>query len=846
MSQDSSVLPPAAMPRRESGGAAQRILLILSVGLTLVLGVLLVGQRAGWSLDTPQVVGLGPRSGARDVGGKEPVVVSFNMPMDQAAAQAALHVQPSTEGTFAWDGPTMIWTPKVGYQRGTTYTVELGTEARSPLFRPVAAPAQTTFRTAGLPSVYRTVPPADATDVVTGTTITIQFSQPMIALTALESQPQVGDKITIAPAPAGQWRWLGTTALGFYPDGGLRPATRYTVTVHKTFTDLAGGELERDVTWSFSTPRPQVVSASPVDQEAYIKPTDPLVVRFNQAVDHAAAEAALKIEPAIAGTAAWSPASDVLTYTPGSKLPLSTAYRATVSGVRPALGELAQTEVYSWTFRTTPQGRILSTVPAEGETLIDNLRISVSAPLSATSKELQAAVHLSPTVKGLNVYSYDNNTTLSIYGPFAPSTSYTLTIDSTLHDITGATVPGMTLHFKTMPLKPFAYLLDQNGVSTFYAGAPTRVYLDVVNVSQVRMALYHLSSGDTVRYLTGNDQERQIFTPPGQPVRTWDLPVDRTPNRRQGLRPTLSLDGASDRLPPGFYLAEVTSPEGGASRSVLVVGRTALTLKTSAQEYWVWAVDMGTGQPLSGRRIQAVRANGQVLGTATTGADGLAQIPGAVVDKSNTPLALMEDGGDVALVTANWNNGIAPYNYDFPTYGLSGDTQGALYTERPIYRPGQTVYFKGLLRADDDGRYSLPAVKQVGIVINDRDGNPVYSQTLALGAFGTFSGEYTLATAAPLGDYSINTSTENIYLHGGFSVQEYRKPEYLVDVTAAQPSVINGESIQATAQATYFFGGPVAGAQVAERVYSTDYQFNWTAPDRRGNTHTRAPDNVSQ
>ncbi len=834
MSQDSSVLPPAAVPRNGESHAAQRVLLILSLVLTAVLGVLLVGQRAGWSLDTPQVVGLGPRSGARDVGGKEPVVVSFNMPMDQGAAQAALQVQPPTEGEFAWDGTTMIWTPKVGYQRGTTYTVALGTGARTPLFRTVAAGAQTTFRTAGLPSVYRTVPPADATDVVTGTTITIQFSQPMIALTALDSQPAVGDKITIDPAPAGQWRWLGTTALGFYANGGLHPATQYTVKVRKTFTDLAGGQLERDVSWSFSTPRPQVVSADPADQEAYMKPTDPVVVRFNQAVDHANAEAGLKLTPPIAGTAQWSPASDVLTYTPGSKLPLSTPYQGSVSGVRPAVGDLAQTEVYTWTFRTTPQGRIVSTRPTDRQTLAsdDNLRVQYSAPLSVTSKELQAAVHLSPTVKGLSVYPYDNNTNLSFYGPLAPSTNYTLTIDSTLHDITGAVLPGMTLHFHTPPLRPFAYLLDQNGISTFYAGAPTRVYLDVVNVSRVSMALYRMSSSEAMRYLNADEQGRQIFAPSGGPVRTWDLPVDRTPNRRQGLRPTLSLDGASDRLPSGFYLAQVTSPEGDPSRTVLVVGRTALTLKISAKEYWVWAVDEGTGQPLSGRRIQLVYGEGQVVSTATTGTDGLARLD-VLGDQEGTLLALMEDGGDVALASPAWNNGISSYNYDFPTYGLSGDTQGAIYTERPLYRPGQTVYFKGLVRADDDGRYSLPADKQVGIIINDRDSNQVYSQTLALDSFGTFSGEYTLGTAAPLGEYAISTNSESIHLYSSFSVQEYRKPEYLVDVTAAQPSVINGDPIHATAQASYFFGGPVAGAQVTERVYSSDYYFQWAAPDEQ-------------
>ena len=61
---------------------------------------------------------------------------------------------------------------------------------------------------------------------------------------------------------------------------------------------------------------------------------------------------------------------------------------------------------------------------------------------------------------------------MSIYAPLAPSTDYTLTVDGTLPDRTGALVPGTTIHFRSAPLPPFAYLLNQSGVSTFYASAP--------------------------------------------------------------------------------------------------------------------------------------------------------------------------------------------------------------------------------------------------------------------------------------------------------------------------------------------------------------------------------------
>ncbi len=59
-----------------------------------------------------------------------------------------------------------------------------------------------------------------------------------------------------------------------------------------------------------------------------------------------------------------------------------------------------------------------------------------------------------------------------------------------------------------------------------------------------------------------------------------------------------------------------------------------------------------------------------------------------------------------------WDEGINPWDFSVESEFWASDYQGYLYTDRPIYRPGQTVYFKGILRADDDANYSLPAERQ--------------------------------------------------------------------------------------------------------------------------------------
>ncbi len=799
-------------------------------------------QQAGWSADAPVVLGISPPPGTRGVAGDAPISIAFNVPMDTASVEASLRVDPPTAGTGHWEGFTYVWQPQPGYRRGLTYTVALDTGARSPLFRALSAPISTTFETAGLPSLYRSVPPAGAANVPTDTMVTLQFSRPMVALSTLDSAPDPSSHVRITPDAGGHWQWLGSTTLA-YRAPGLRPATRYAVAVDHTLADNSGGTLDQDYQVSFSTLQPAVFATQPETNTQFVGLHDPVVVHFNQPVDRASAESGMALRPdaggaALAGTFAWAADSRVFTYTAETALPSDTLLRGTLRDVRPAQGDLAMDPAYTWTFRTTPPARAVEMQPADGATDVTaghEILVRYSAPLSNTQAELLAGVRIDPAVGNVGAYSYDDGTTLNLFASLAPSTAYTITVGAGggYRGRDGQPVPAVTWHFRTVRTPPDARVLSSDNLVSYYAGQPTRVFLRAVNVDGfLRMRLWKLSGDELSSYLQLASDKRAQYQPQTAVARTWDIPVNYDLNRVLSLDPVVALDAQADRLPPGLYYLRVSTPQtanspGTINGTALIVGNAGLIMKQGDHDMWVWAVDMATGRPLAGRTIQ-IRTQGQAPVTAQTGADGLAHATIPWDRYKGDPLALLNDGTDAGVVAASWNQTIGPWNFDLTIPNRRANDGAALYTDRAIYRPGQTVYFKGIARSDDDGRYALPG-SPVTVHLDDPQGHTVYSTTLPLSPFGTFAGQYTLPDYAALGGYYLacRCRSDGGGPSTGLAVQEYRKPEYAVTVTTGRTSYVAGDVITGTARADYFFGGPVAGAQVTTRLLSQDYYFTW-------------------
>ncbi|HKV24646.1 MAG TPA: alpha-2-macroglobulin family protein [Candidatus Acidoferrum sp.] len=269
-------------------------------------------------------------------------------------------------------------------------------------------------------------------------------------------------------------------------------------------------------------------------------------------------------------------------------------------------------------------------------------------------------------------------------------------------------------------------------------------------------------------------------------------------------------------LGKGVYLVEATDGQLRAY-TILIVSELGLVTKTTEGQVLTFAADRRTGAPISGADVR-IWADQKEKAHLKSDADGLAHTAIPRAQYQDVRVLAVHDN-DVALVT--------PYSYNLSS-NPAQDWSGYVYTDRPVYRPTHTVHFKAILRMRDGERFQVPAGEQVQVLIEDPDSKPVLQSTLPISAYGTVHGDLDLSAAAALGYYSISINGpggQRYPINSGFYVEEYKKPEYEVKVTPTTSRVLQGNFIEATIEAKYYFGEPVAGADVKYVVHTSPF---WT------------------
>ena len=182
----------------------------------------------------------------------------------------------------------------------------------------------TSFHTKVPPSVVTIAP--QGSGIVPGSTssVSITFKNPM------DQAQDLAHFVQITPALAGSWQWKSATEGVYTLTNPLATNTAYAVTVSKGLKDVTQGFLTDDTSQSFHTIAPVAVAGiSPNGGGVSVGAA--IHVTFDQVVDHASAEKAFSVSPALQGSISWS--GSTLTYTPSS-LSYNTSYSVTVaSGV---------------------------------------------------------------------------------------------------------------------------------------------------------------------------------------------------------------------------------------------------------------------------------------------------------------------------------------------------------------------------------------------------------------------------------------------------------------------------------------------------------------------------------
>lgn len=153
-----------------------------------------------------------------------------------------------------------------------------------------------------------------------------------------------------------------------------------------------------------------------------------------------------------------------------------------------------------------------------------------------------------------------------------------------------------------------------------------------------------------------------------------------------------------------------------------------------------------------------------------------------------------------------------------------------LQTDRPLYRAGHEVQFKATVRERNSGNLSTPVDEEVRVHLHDPQGGRARIATLRTNEYGTVSGSTSLGENAPLGSYTLEVEVGTpapatgpasgpvVFGRANFSVEAYRKPEFKVELAGLKGQVVQGDAIEGEISARYFFGAPVADAEVSYTV----------------------------
>jgi uncharacterized protein YfaS (alpha-2-macroglobulin family) len=262
----------------------------------------------------------------------------------------------------------------------------------------------------------------------------------------------------------------------------------------------------------------------------------------------------------------------------------------------------------------------------------------------------------------------------------------------------------------------------------------------------------------------------------------------------------------------GVYLVEATN---GTLRAytIVVVTELAVITKTAPGRLVAFVVDRTSGNPI-GSATTRVWIDQQEIANKSADQQGMVDVAITQAKPENVAVLASYQGDVTVNAPGAWNMG-----------SESRSLRGYTYTDRPVYRPGDMVHFKTIVRTETPSGYVIPKDRDLRLELRDpRTYEVIWKQDVTLSDIGTAHWDYPIPADANLGFYYLNMQSGERYVEGvRFSVQDYKKPEYAVKVTAQTPRVLQGQRIKATIDARYYFGEPVANAKVKWVVHTSTY-----------------------
>lgn len=718
--------------------------------------------------------------------------------------------------------------------------------------------------------------------------VAITFSRPIVASSDAGAAAATTAPASLSPAVAGEWRWVGSTTVEFVPTAPLPYATRFTVSIPAGLRAIDGSTLAEPTQFSFLTPPPAILSTVPAAGFRWATPTTPLQIVVNQPVndllDHvslhvdvgaSARSVGLRLERVVDELTEQIARSesvyerDELQRQQARGLDRRTRYELRATGPLPldspltlriestlsGAGGLRLAEPLEIAFRSYGPLTIRESRRCGSQATLEGATDCPYGPLLlVTSNEIDLAtlktrLKLIPAVEldWDQVESYGagsgGDPIVAIPGKFLPYTAYRVEIASGVRDLFDQSAPAFVGAWHTTDVEPDLSvdrdnaLLEVDGDGQF----PVRT----VNISSFTATIFplsprelaigqgHLRRGAPRPPTTAAARVQTIHAAARRNAYKWH-PID--------LRAALSAGQRS-----GLFHVQIDYEQAGEKLSRQLnaqLSGLAVHAKLGGESSLVWVTQLGDAQPVDGASVEVLDDSGTTLLSGRTDADGLVRLPG-LSGKVSGPgyealprlVVAARRGAEQGVTLAAWGEELTSWRHT--TWDSFGShlplALGTINPERGVYRPGDEVILKGLVRLRRRGQIETPPANTKALVtLTDSRGTAFAKVDAVTSRFGTFVVRTALPQDAALGSYSATATLElvaakprqsSVTVNGSFRVEEYRPPQFLVDVTGAHSELVDGDRLAAAVDARYLFGGALAGATTRWSVIRSSTDF---------------------
>ncbi len=722
---------------------------------------------------------------------------------------------------------------------------------------------------AGTLHVLRTTPasPADPYDVVT-----VTFDRPVAG--GLDETVDPNAVFAIAPEVAGTVEWRDPVTLRFTPSEPLTPGATYVVTVRSSFTAMDGSRLDAPFQYSFTVSPPRILDGTPAGPRVrprYLDtvPVFSILLSAEPDVAELARHATIRLGATCGGgSVALRPAG-----TPARRVdPDDDPYSFRYAGIRrwpapdstkdlrrvvdlvaaaplppdcsdtlllPNVSTATQPSL-RWPFWTRGPLRV-SGLSCPGRACPTGpLRLQLSTPVLGA--ELLRHVRLGPNVPFTVGDTSRASAVWPLLATLEPHHTYSVLVDGGLVDVFGQRLGTPVFRSWTTsgyaPAVNYEYgsmLVEREGLGTLavqHVNADTLVVSRIAVPDSLEPAFLSQRWGWGAPWSEARSliREDTVVVPGAEDQRMFS-----------GIRPE---GGQGSGAPAAtLWALQVSSPSLDSlqrmNRPIALVQVTdlAVTARVGVDEAAVWVTGVDDGAARPGVTVVLHDYKGRPLATGRTDESGLATLHDFRTwddpcqgwqCNSFEGYVSASLGDDRAVVPISaYDPDLSPWHFN--VYSAWGERRApvaaAVFTERGIYRPGERVFVKAILRRGPLGKLVAPRGDSIRWLFHDREQAVLFDTVTTLSAFGTSEEHVRLAQDLPLGTYRVEVQAQvagswQSVASDYYRVAEYRPPEFLVDVTGEQGAKFAGDSAAFHVSARYLFGAPMGHAPVSWSVRS--------------------------